>query len=508
MYILQRKCRKIIRTIFLFFIHPIIISPLLGAAKPVYVLEEDYIAYPYTVELAYNFGFTNSIFQILRPNIKEGGAFSCDTRTKNLIVHTVVLDIGWTQISKAWYNFISCYPKLGFDIKYSRFENKGNIVSALLYMAPQSDYLSVFEFLPQIGLGVAYLNIPVVYPTQIEKLNADGEIEYEEEPQNIMHEVPFRKGIGLELDLGFNFEIRPHPNWIVKPAFGFVYLPDFNRIVKQELDNQTNSESKADQDEVYIYRKRLLLNKDTDILLYTFGIGVSYIPNPNTTTYYTDEELANNNSSVKITFSYSKKKYDKITEYEWRKLLTDLSKQYEDEMNSDKVPTYSNNSNQDLLEVRDEMYDVFGINLQWAIKCTDNHAFVFSSEMIFDQANKALMDALDLVRNSSMKFAFAMGHDFLYGNLSFGQQLGFYIRNSVYSVKLSSWLREIAYLRLNIDYKIKGHWVIGMSIRNRLEILYDDRDKQVNSAISFESERIYEYGIKMDYPEVYIGYAF
>lgn len=505
MYIIQPK--KIIRIVFLLFISGMIINTVLCAAKPVYILEEDYIAYPYSLELDYNFGITNSILQIIHPQNTEGGGFKYDRRTRSLLVHTVVLDIGWTQISKNWYKFLHCYPKIGFDVKYSRFENKGNIVSALLYISPQSDYLSAFEFLPHIGVGVAYLNIPVVYPSLIPlSPNADGEIEYDEEPQNIIHEVPFRQGVGLEVDLGLNFEIRPHPNWIVKPTLGFVYLPDFSSIAEKEIKNRDNAEPK-NEDDISSYRKRLLLSKDTDILLYTFGIGIGYIPNPNRTTY-TDEKLTESDSSVKVIFSYSKKRYDRIVEYEWRRLLTELSKNNDNKESADTTKVYSGGPDSEVLDVRDKMYNVFGINLQWAVKCTNNHAFVFGSEFIFDEANREVMDAIGLVRNSRMKFAIAVGHDFLYGNLSLGQQLGFYIRNSVYSIKLSSWLREIAYLRLSIDYKIKDHWVVGIAIRNRLEILYDDRDKKNSEILPIETQKIYEFRIKMDYPELYIGYAF
>lgn len=485
-------------------------------AKPVYSPEEDPIEYPYTIIAKYDFGFTNEL-RLVERSEKEGadGKYTYENGIdRYLRVHRFCLDIGWTQISKFWCKYFGGYPKIGFDLKYTDLQGKGYMGSLLLYFSPQFSYLSDFEFKPKIGVGIVYVNIPLVLQKKVPKpeLADSGTYEngeawqryetvYVDEPYHEKHDEEYRRGIAMEFDFNFDFENRLSENWVLLYGLGFVYIPDFLQMSESAAADRDAEREKTRVDNLYQHRKWWLFNKDTDILMLTFGVGLGYIPAPNDREYDIDELP---DSIVKITASYSRKKYDRIAEYNFDKLVEESSKHYVTDVKDIDVKRIDSvAANQE----RYESFNVFALQMQWALRICHSHAFVFGNEFIIDNSNAALRRSLGLPGSGAFKWAVSVGHDFMYGRFSFGQHLGFYVLNSVYSSRLSSIFREAAFVRFNIEYRVFDNWLIGAGMRSRVVLLYDDRDDPIESP-KFKMSKFYSFSLRVDYPEIYIGYSF
>lgn len=502
---------------YLSFVVCIALFPLSIKSKPVYMPEEDIMKYPFLLGFKYNLGICTDVYQIhINKGPNSDGSYGHSYTIQNLNVHTFELNLDWIQISRELYKMMNGYPKLGVDFKYNRFENKGYIFSTLLHIVLQTDYLKFFEIMPKIGLGVAYLNLPLAYNKNIKKSrkDADGKIEYyeEEEPHTEYHDVYFRGGLSPELDIAIDFEFRVNENWLLKPSVGFTYIPDYSSLTEKKQGSTSNgADGSIDPEKL---RRKYLSARDTDVIIYSAGLGLSYAINPSTTSY---DDLAPeaDRTYTKILISYGLKKYDRVAEFLWDSVLKDFSelanpspgdgKQLATGQDGNYAKVNSATFDEYLASTRSK-YSVFCLNLQWAKKFGDSHSLTFMTELIADLVNKKIMDNLGLMRNSSLKFSLGFGHDFIYGNFTFGQQIGFYIPNSAYTLKISSFCREIAFLRLSMDYKIKNHWLVGVAVKNRLEFLYHDGDLKVNN-IQLSLKRFYKFDVKLSYPEIYIGYS-
>lgn len=487
------------------------------SAKPVYNPEEDVMDYPYAFNFTFDFGFTNKITMIQRRDKPEDdGSYIYDRSIdKHLRSYRYGLDVNWIQISKFWCKYFGGYPTIGTGIKFTDLEGQGWMGSLLFYFSPQFSYFSNFEFKPKIGLGIVYMNIPLVLQMKIPReevdeviTNEDGvsydkmKTVYDDEPPVPVHDDHYRNGIGLETQLGFDLEWRLSPNWVITNSYGIVYIPELESMYEEAAANKEEEREKRKNANLKEYKTWWLFDKDKDIFMFTAGIGVGYMPISSEIEYEFDKTPS---SIVKITASFAVKGYDRIAEYGWGLLLKKSAKEYES--GDIKDVDVKGLDSVDLNEDRYNTFNVFSINTQWAMKCFDSHAFVLGSEFIFDGANAALIKALKLPNSGALKWGLLVGHDFLYGNFSIGQQLGFYILNSAYSIRLSSIFREIAFVRFNFDYKIASHWVVGVAVRNRLEALYDDMNDPAG-APSFKGDNLYDFSMKVDYPEIYLGYSF
>lgn len=488
-------------------------------AKPVYSPEDDPIEYPYTIIAKYDFGYTNELRLLQRTGGDDDkgadGKYVYDTIIdRHLRAHRICIDIGWTQISKFWCKYFGGYPKIGFDLKYTDLQGTGYIGSLLLYFSPQFSYLSDFQFKPKVGIGIAYVNVPLVLQKKVAKVVVDetGTYDngttwrtmktiYEDEPYHEKHDVEYRRNIALEFDFNFDFENRLSENWVLLHGFGFVYIPDFLQMSESAAADRDEEREKMKVDYAHKHRKWWLFNKDTDIFMLTYGMGLGYIPVPNDREYDIDELP---DSTIKITSSYSRKRYDRLAEYNFDKLIEESSKNYVTDVKDIEVKKIDSvGPNKE----RYESFNVFALQMQWSLRFYHSHALVLGNEFIIDNSNAALMRSLNQPGLGAFKWAISVGHDFMYGRFSFSQHLGFYILNSVYSSRLSSIFREAAFVRFNIDYKVFDNWFIGAGIRSKLEVLYDDRNDPAGSP-KFNITSLYSFSLRLDYPEIYIGYSF
>lgn len=109
-------------------------------------------------------------------------------------------------------------------------------------------------------------------------------------------------------------------------------------------------------------------------------------------------------------------------------------------------------------------YYVGGIYGQWSIPVHGNHALTLATEWIMDGVTEQARK--DMINSSSLKISFLGGHEFRWGKILFGQQLGFYVMNSD---GIQASLEEIYfYTRLGLDYKITNFLTLGTSLKTNV----------------------------------------
>lgn len=106
-------------------------------------------------------------------------------------------------------------------------------------------------------------------------------------------------------------------------------------------------------------------------------------------------------------------------------------------------------------------YYVGGLHGQWSCQLVNNHALTVGTEWVKDWAAKKELD--ERVKKEDLKVSFLIGHEFLWGKLTFGQQVGAYILNDVITPPFGSF-----YTRLGLDYKLMSFLFIGVGLKTAI----------------------------------------
>jgi hypothetical protein len=131
-----------------------------------------------------------------------------------------------------------------------------------------------------------------------------------------------------------------------------------------------------------------------------------------------------------------------------------------------------------------EYYHIWGVSAQWSIKVCNLHALTVGSEVFYDGATDELLK--DQPGRSPWKMGILVGHEFRWGKIMFGQQVGGYVMN--HHMPISEDFH--AYARLGLDYRITDFFFIGTSLKTRV---LADKDK---------------FAVVTDFVDVRIGYSF
>ena len=105
-----------------------------------------------------------------------------------------------------------------------------------------------------------------------------------------------------------------------------------------------------------------------------------------------------------------------------------------------------------------QYYYVTGLRGQWSCQLVNNHALTVATEWVKDRAAK--QELKNVYRDADLKISFLVGHEFLYGRVAFGQQLGIYALNDL--IGLDHWT---IYTKLGLSYKFTNGLLIGTSLK-------------------------------------------
>ncbi len=375
--------------------------------------QDEWMTFPYTVQLSPYRSFTQYIPQ----KINLEGDIEQD---QSLRIRGINADIGVYQIRRFFWKYFHCYPKLGLLVNYGRLENKGSTIGGLVYLAPQHDHQALCELVPRLGIGVAYVNVPGTNLTKEAKGREEKEKVYDKDQE----EDIYRQGISLDLSLALACQVRCNPNWALSPSIGFNYMPYFTQKETEEVEEEK-------------YLK-----------IITAGLGFNYTPNPSYVRYSNPKGLKSNRVDIGFLSALKKNKpfsQKQLTQQEGTKKQL---KQKEEDDSSDKY------------------YYVGGMYGHWSLWLGKNHAFTLATEWIKDWATKEVIKKM--VKTDHLKIALLVGHEFLWGKLIFGQQLGFYLVNNAIQTD------GFCYTRLGLEYRITDFFFIGTSLKTALKITEKD----------------------------------
>lgn len=360
--------------------------------------------------------------QIATPNI----GFITPLRLLNITTNTTAnqslkalgtrIDIGLTYPRKWILKHFDCYPKLGILLKYdyvtgNKIKPKGHIAGGILYIEPNYKLAEGWEILPRIGAGIAYLTIPGVYnPVEIDEEDEEASSLIPQDPES------FREGISLNILIDILLKYRLTPNWHLYFGIGMDYLPHFSS--KEDEDSDTNDPDTEGR-----------INHS--IKMYTISLGGGYTFNPNP--YAPTRKLGSQKSSIDIAYLSSFRK-------------ADLSKTPSD-------------------EEENKYYYIGGLHAQWSYQFFNNQAIVVGSEWVKNYARKKELETS--VKKDYLQVSFLLGHEFLWGDLIFGQYAGIYALNNASANASSPFknLSNLLYLRLGLNYKITNYLGIGTNLK-------------------------------------------
>lgn len=140
--------------------------------------------------------------------------------TRPLFFWKASTDISITYVKYNLWQYFDCYPKLGLNIAYNGLYNQGRLLSGIIYLEPNYNHTTTWEFLPRLGIGMAYLTMPGYH------FSSDPS---DEEKQKMLQVADFRKGASLNLSLDFLWKLRLAPKWYLYAGIGLDYLPDFTK---------------------------------------------------------------------------------------------------------------------------------------------------------------------------------------------------------------------------------------------------------------------------------------
>jgi hypothetical protein len=280
-----------------------------------------------------------------------------------------------------------------------------------------------------MGIGVTYANIP---GTNFKDLTPAEEEEVKN--NTALAEDFYRQGLHLDLSLALTMKIRLTPHWQLSPSIGFSYMP----LITNDEPNE----------------KKKYLQKDMDLKMFTASVGLGYTPNPSLI-YYPGMEISKR-SRVDIGLLSALKKFELLSQTQQQRGNTDGEGKY---------------------------HYVVGIYGQWSLQLCNSHAITLATEWIHDGAAKQALK--EKIKTSALKISLLGGHEFRWGRLMFGQQLGCNLMNNVQE--------ELPlYARIGLDYRLTDSLFVGTSIK----------------AIVLKSDNFLMNSIQKDFIDFRIGYSF
>ena len=406
------------------------------------------IIFPRTLQITPYIGWiTKGIPQVLAPEAVS--STSLRLTPQRLRVIGIGADISIIQIRKFLWKHFHSYPQLGIQVHYGRLQNKGNLAGGAFYIAPQHNYQASWEFFPRLGVGLYYAHIPVKNfkdPKDPKGGNAT--------PTPDVTIPDFRKGASLDLSLTLICKIKFNPHWTLSPSVGFNYVPYLS-----SEDDKTLVQTKPPT--------------SRHLRIVTVGLGLGYTFNPSRIRYPSLKNLKINR--VDLGMLHAIKKY-----------------QPSPPKSTNKQPPPKSQANSNNSSSNDKKYYyVGGIYAHWSIRVSQSNAITLSTEWIKDWATKEAIK--DRIKKDHLKASFLAGHEFLWGKLIFGQQIGFYVINN-------ADYESSFYGRLGLDYRITEHFFVGASYKADLNIM-------LNSATAF-LQSMTRNEPKMDFIDFRIGYSF
>ena len=163
--------------------------------------------------------------------------------------------------------------------------------------------------------------------------------------------------------------------------------------------------------------------EDRNFSFVSMNIGVGYTPNPGNTTYAYRPRPKQNR--VDVGFLSSLKRNDQ--------------------------------------DQKEKRYYVGGVYGHYSIQARGNSALTFTTEWIRDLAAGEKLKRARKINTKDLKISLLMGHEFLWGNLVFGQQLGVYVLNLYVPDEFP------LYLRLGLNYRVTKALFLGVNVKNCLE---------------------------------------
>ncbi|MEL6412899.1 MAG: hypothetical protein AAFQ08_02120 [Bacteroidota bacterium] len=408
------------------------------------------VVFPRTVQVTPYIGFTtNEIPQRVKRAVPV-------LTLQRLSVLGLSADLSVLQIRKFLWKHFHCYPQLGIQVHYGRLENKGNLVGGTLYVAPQHDYQASFEFFPRLGVGLYYAHIPGKNLEKVKKTDKKSP------PPPDIEVKDFIKNVGLDLSLTLIWKIKFNPHWILSPSLGFNYVPYFSQEDPKLLQVKPTGSK--------------------DLRFVTLGLGLSYTFNPSEVRYPSPSNLQINRVDIGMLHGFKK--------YRVRPLKA-----------SEKPSSNKNGKKKDARQY----YYLGGIYGHWSLRVTNSHAITLATEWVKDWAAKEAIK--DLVRKGHLKISFLIGHEFLWGKLIFGQQLGLHVLNNADH-------ESPLYGRLGLEYRITEHFFVGLSAKispnirfQGIESVKELRTRIFNNSMK-EGQKPMYYEPYIDCIDFRIGYSF
>ncbi|MEM7055511.1 MAG: hypothetical protein AAF392_01325, partial [Bacteroidota bacterium] len=224
------------------------------------------------------------------------------------------------------------------------------------------------------------------------------------EEQEVPAVAAFRQGPSLYLTFSLLLKYRLTPKWHLHTGVNFDCLPSLN---KKKSDKEEDSK---------------------DLTIYTASAGVSYTFNPSSYNYPRPQGPRKSRIDIAALNSF-------------RKTNPDLAEEY---------GRYHRGDN--------KYYYVGGLHGQWSLQLGRNHALTLATEWIKDRATKKELE--EVPRQADLKVSLLVGHEFLWGKLVFGQQLGVYAMNDTTIPPL-----RLFYTRLGVNYRFTDFLFIGVNLK-------------------------------------------
>lgn len=407
--------------------------------------------YPVSVQLSPHFG-------IMLPIRLQDVAKNNELSTKMLIALGGKADIGLLYARRWLWEHFDCYPKLGLQLKYDFITNnnvleKGHIVGGVFYIEPNFNHLDGWEILPRAGVGFAYLNIPGGF-SSIDKTPADEEEEVE--PDSAADVDPFRQEVDLDIILDIMVKYRLTPNWHFHFSLGVDYFP----VLFTDVEDDTTSISPRAKKAIEIF---------------TASLGCSYTFNPS---QYNPVRMHRHPRNL-VSLA----------------LLNSFRKAYPININTNA----GGNQQQNSADTPDKYYYLGGLHVQWSYQLASNHALVFGSEWVKDWALKKELE--NKLKRDNLQVSLMAGHEFIWGQLNFGQYIGFYVHNNANSENERQFtFNEIAYARFGLNYRITDYLYVGTSLKVSILPTNKDVGRSKQSAPM-------EY-TRLDYVDFRVGFTF
>ncbi len=222
----------------------------------------------------------------------------------------------------------------------------------------------------------------------------------------------FREEIGLDLAFSWGVRYRLTPQWHLYGALGFNHLPSF--------EDTTNTQG-----------------IDKSLTMYHLHLGSSYTFNPSRRDYVRPEGPKKSRIDVGLLHSWTK-----------------LDNSAFNNLVASKVPNAP-------IDVNDpeQLYYIIGLHAQGSLQIANSHAIIVGTECIQNAA--AEKDSAKKLKKSGLQIGTHIGHEYLWGRVTFGQALGYYLVN--YTIFPPPF--GMAYSQLTLNYHITELWFIGTGLK-------------------------------------------